>query len=213
MVDIIQEQRNPKFADQLMQGLSNVSRTSATEIPRFFGERLMQAEKAKQQALENEQLNQLLGQDISGIQDSDIKKEIVKNLLQSNVKKTQAAAPLQAGLATIHRMRELGSRGRLGKTITRGLLGGEEAKERGEYEQLGKSLISLATTIPIRNRIEFETLAGKLYDPSIRDKEREGILDAMERIISQNLQQFGDAHEMQSSVSQQKKRSLEEIFG
>lgn len=86
-------------------------------------------------------------------------------------------------------MRKLGEGGRLGKTLTRGIFGGEQARERGEYEQLGKSLISLASTIPIRNKAEFETLAANLYDPSIRDSEREGILNAMEFIIQQGLQE------------------------
>ena len=102
-------------------------------------------------------------------------------------------------------MRQLGKGGRLGKTLTRGIFGGEQAKERGEYEQLGKSLISLASTIPIRNKAEFETLAENLYNPSIRDAEREGILNAMEQIINQGLQEHGGIGQ-RSSQSQIKER-------
>lgn len=191
MVQIIEEQRKPTFKDQLMSGLAQGSQVAATEVPRFFGEKLMQAERQKRQALEDEQIGQLIGQDIRGIQDPKLRQIIVQNQLKSQGANAGKTASFQSALSTINRMREIGSRGRLGKTLTRGIFGGEQAKERGEYEQLGKSLIQYATSIPIRNRIEFETLAEKLYDPSIRDKEREGILNAMERIVSNSLQEAG----------------------
>lgn len=191
MVQIIEEQRKPTFRDQLMSGLSQGSQTASTEIPRFFGEKLMEAERRKRQAMEDEQIGQLIGQDVRGIQDPKLRQIIVQNQLKSQGANAGKTASFQSALSTIKRMREIGSRGRLGKTLTRGVFGGEQAKERGEYEQLGKSLIQYATSIPIRNRIEFETLAEKLYDPSVRDKEREGILDAMERIVSNSLNEAG----------------------
>lgn len=99
--------------------------------------------------------------------------------------------PFQMGLQTIKEMRNIGSRGNLGRgSSLKGYFGGETAKDRSQYEQLGKSLISLASTIPIRNQQEFKTLAENLYDPSLPDSAREGILDAMESIISRSMQQF-----------------------
>ena len=104
--------------------------------------------------------------------------------------KTEKDAPYIQALDTIKRMREIGSSGNLGRgSAVKGFFGGQTAKDRGEYEQLGKSLISLSSTIPIRNKAEFETLAHNLYDPSIPDDQREGILAALERIIQGSLSQ------------------------
>lgn len=95
----------------------------------------------------------------------------------------------QSGLDTIQRMRGLGKEGRLGfgsHVISK--FGGKTAKDVGEYEQLGKSLIQLSSNIPIRNKAEFEALAENLYDASLPDSQREGILNAMERIIRNGLE-------------------------
>jgi hypothetical protein len=100
------------------------------------------------------------------------------------------------GLDTLNRMRQLRSKGNLGRgSSIIGAFGGETAKDRGEYEQLGKSLISLASTIPIRNQMEFQTLSEKLYDPSITDAEAEGTINAMQRILEGNLSQYEDDEE------------------
>jgi len=60
-------------------------------------------------------------------------------------------------------------------------------KDVGEYTQLAKSLIQLSTNIPIRNQIEFETLAGDLINPNITDAHAEGTLNAMEKILQGHL--------------------------
>jgi hypothetical protein len=74
----------------------------------------------------------------------------------------------------------------------KGFFGGEAARDRGEYEQLGKSLISYASTIPIRNQKEFDVLSKKLYDPNIPDKEAEGTLDSMIKILNDSISSFGE---------------------
>ncbi len=113
-------------------------------------------------------------------------------------KRQESLAPLQAGLKTISEMRNIGSKGNLGRgSAIKGFFGGETGKDRATYERLGKSLISLSSNIPIRNKIEFETLAHDLFDPSIPDSAREGILDAMELIINQNMQQYESSEENQ----------------
>jgi len=92
--------------------------------------------------------------------------------------------PLNAAMDRVNQMRKIRAEGRLGFGIgAKKMLRGKAAENAAEYEQLGKSLISFATNIPIRNRLEFETLAEKLYDPSLSDADAFGILNAMERII------------------------------
>jgi len=114
------------------------------------------------------------------------------DIMENKAIKTHARAAtddqIKAGIQTVKEMRDIGKKGNLGVgTGIRKVFSGEAAKDAGTYEQLGKSLIQLSTTIPIRNKLEFETLAEKLYDPSIRDAEREGILDAMENILNRSL--------------------------
>ncbi len=104
------------------------------------------------------------------------------------IRRLEKLKSTESALTTVHQMRKLRSKGNLGRgSDYRKFFGGEPAKDYGEYEQLGKSLISHATTIPIRNRLEFETLAEKLYDPSINDAEAEGTLNAMEKILTDAL--------------------------
>lgn len=118
------------------------------------------------------------------------------------VKRFEKINSLQGALQTIDRMKQIGSGGNLGRgSAIKGFFGGETAKDRGEYEQLGKSLIQLSTNIPIRNKLEFETLAGRLYNPSLPDSEREGILTAMQSMIENSLQGVDQSVEKESKSS------------
>lgn len=128
---------------------------------------------------------------------------------ENQAKLNEKIVPLQSGLQTIQRMRQIGKGGNLGRTLTRGIFGGQQAHDRAEYTQLGKSLISLASNIPIRNQKEFETLAHDLYDPSLTDSAREGILDAMERIVSNSMQQFQGGESATSTMMGQKPQTKE----
>lgn len=67
----------------------------------------------------------------------------------------------------------------------------EGQRIRAEYAQAGKSLIQYASSIKIRNQLEFETLGEKLYDPNLTKEEAEGTLNAMEEIINDNLSEAG----------------------
>lgn len=145
------------------------------------------------------------GMDLSGKTAETKRKQSTEN--------KEKLAPFEGGLKTIADMRALGKKGNLGKTWTRGFFGGEEAKDRGQYEQLGKSLISLASNIPIRNQKEFETLAHNLYDPSVMDSEREGILDAMESIIKRNMAPFEEGELSESIGPGQEGDELEDPEG
>lgn len=108
--------------------------------------------------------------------------------------------PLIGAKDALDQMKLLRKKGNLGRgSNVLGFFGGETAKDRGEYETLGNSLIQYATNIPIRNRIEFEKLAGHLSDPDITDSEAEGILNAMERIIDNSMKQYQNTISMKDS--------------
>lgn len=97
-------------------------------------------------------------------------------------------APFVSALNTLKEMRSIIKTGNLGVLSgAKGIISPKTRKDRAKYTQLGKSLIAMASTIPIRNQKEFETLAHDLYDPSNTDATNEGILDAMEQIIKQNM--------------------------
>jgi len=95
---------------------------------------------------------------------------------------------LRSGLKTVQAMRQLREKGNLGIGASYSPFG-RTREDAAKYAQLGKSLISLASNIPIRNQKEFETLAHDLYDPNLTDAAAKGILDAMEQIISQGLEE------------------------
>lgn len=109
---------------------------------------------------------------------------------KTTVKKYEEnVSPLQGAMDTLSQMEKIGAKGRLGiGTKVRGVVSPKTRKDAAEYERLGKSLISFASNIPIRNRQEFEVLAHDLYDPSISDDARAGILFAMKRIIQNSIQ-------------------------
>ncbi len=69
----------------------------------------------------------------------------------------------------------------------------------------------MASSIPIRNQKEFETLSSQLYDPSLSDDAREGVLNAMERIIGNSLNQFqsGEETDISRGISSTQKPSKE----
>ncbi len=83
-------------------------------------------------------------------------------------------------------MREIGDRGNLGRGSSfKSMFGGQAAKDFGEYQQLGKSLISLASNIPIRNQRELKHSLTIYTIPPFRMIKEKVLLDAMERIITQ----------------------------
>ena len=150
--------------------------------------------------------------------DNDLALQRERNSFQSNLQKEkldsqrqmeadklkgnqqEKIAPLEAGLETIQKMRQISQGNNLGRgSAALGFFGGQTAQDRAMYSQLGKSLISLASNIPIRNQKEFETLAHDLYDPSLPDDAREGILQAMEAIIMGNMQQFENGQSMNNN--------------
>ena len=161
----------------------------------------------------DKQINQL-----RAIKSKSPKAQTVSNLAQQEYDRRQETkkaktkyqenvAPLEGALETLGRMEKIGKKGNLGiGTSVRGVLSPNARREAAEYERLGKSLISYASNIPIRNRQEFETLAHDLYDPSISDASREGILSAMKRIIQSSMSQYEQPGEEEGGMEARQPR-------
>lgn len=168
-------------------------------------------QQVEQLQRENEAFKKL-GFDLSGIEDPKMRQLYLSESLkgkraetESLAKKNEGIQPLLAAKERVARMRDIGKKNNLGwGSNFYSLISPETRKDMGEYETLGNSLIQFASNIPIRNRVEFEKLAGHISDPTISDSEREGILNAMERIIEDSLN--GEIPEKESNVNEPKKQ-------
>lgn len=172
-------------------------------------DRIAMSKHAKERRSAMEALNKIpedasYEQRISSLIDSGVPINTAMQLLeqqgkyQERVGKAAKATDIgvedkKAALDRIQRMRQLRETGKLGfgSGVLASIFRGESARIKGEYEQLGKSLIQYATTIPIRNKAEFEEFAKKLSDATISDAEAEGILKAMEDIIRGSERELG----------------------
>lgn len=122
--------------------------------------------------------------ELSAIESITKPNKIDKTAIEQDEKKKT----LNSAIKRVDEMIGLRKKGNLGtgSNITK-YFSNDIAKDFGSYEQLGKSLIQLSTTIPIRNRQEFETLAEKLYDPTILDAEALGMLEKLRGILEDSL--------------------------
>jgi len=194
MIQILQEKRKPSFGQQFSQAVGS-------------GLEMMGGLEAKRlQEQKNQQIKNLTGMDVPPeLHQKAFEAAMQRQLQQEKYgfesqkageklkgEQQEKIAPLQGAMETLNRMKSLRKKGNLGIGSTYSPFG-ETRKQAGEYEQLGKSLIQYATNIPIRNRIEFETLAENLYDPTTTDAKAEGILNAMEMIIQNAVQSAGGA--------------------
>jgi hypothetical protein len=196
--------RDPKMRQQIL--------TSALQGKR--DESQSQSDLGRQLQLQQskfEQDKQLKAMDLEGRTFKE-ERTIAEKEAKAQQEQNEKIAPFQAGIETVQQMRQLRAKGNLGRgSSILGFFGGETARDRGQYEQLGKSLISLASNIPIRNQMEFQTLAEKLYDPSLTDGEAEGVLNAMEKILNQNMKKF-QVNEAKGSQESEKKIPLGDIW-
>ncbi len=199
MVEVLES--NPSFSQQLGRELGQAGGNIASQFVDTMNRR-------KQMRQENE-ASKRFGADLTGINDPKLRQIIIQNQLKGQAANAGKSESSHSALQIIKRMRDIGAKNNLGRgSGFAGFFGGETAKDIGEYQQLGKSLIQYATTIPIRNKLEFETLAEKIYDTSLTDSERAGVLDAMERIISGSLQEHGGSMtsmDMQRQAGPQKR--------
>jgi hypothetical protein len=99
---------------------------------------------------------------------------------------SEDASILSNALKTVQSMRETRNKGNLGM-FSKYDPSPEARKDRGYYQRMGKSLIQLMSPLTIRNEKEFNEMIQGLYDPDITDAEAEGVLNAAEDLIKQNL--------------------------
>lgn len=188
MGQILQNIQDPNLRKQVIDVFQTKSKQVADQQKAQQNQQLEQ-QKGQQQFQQQQQLLQQKGQQAEGL--------LQQKLSQKDQK--QKTQPIKSALNILERQRELLAEGNLGPKIgTPGKTGRKAlstfskkgTQDRAEFERLGKSLISFSTTIPIRNRFEFETLAANLFDPTSSQEEIRGSLDAMQRILSNSLESF-----------------------
>lgn len=221
----------PSFGEELGRALGSGVGTGITKSLEEFHKH-----KQNRQALEGltpfleklgipkEGINQLISSGLDPTLVSNLASHFGQQQAKVNVeqskqlrKKEEEQAPVRQGLNILNRQREILASKQLGpklgglaqapKLIQAATKKGQKA--RSEYERLGKALISLSTNIPIRNRQEFETLAHNLFDPTMKEAEIEGTLDAMERILKGQL---GESLDLPSSSKMQSNLEIGQTF-
>lgn len=131
---------------------------------------------------------------------AELQNEANEKKKKETVEFQEKVNPIKGAMDVLTSMRNISKRGNLGIGVgPRGFIMPSVRKDAAEYERLGKSLIAFSTNIPIRNQKEFETLAHDLYDPSLTDATREGILNAMEMILQNAMKSLVMPEGMQQS--------------
>ena len=186
MPNIIEENRKPSFGQKFAGGINK-------------GLQFLQSEQtinAQNEALKKADFADLIGlpPELQKIGFEQRLKDQRPNKEQQE--KKEKFTELQGAMDRLNQMIALRKKGNLGKGIpflnASGSPFPETRRDAGSYAQLGKSLIQYATTIPIRNKIEFETLADDLYDPDISDAYAEGVLNRMIEIIQDSMDVYSD---------------------
>ncbi len=119
------------------------------------------------------------------------------HLKKSKLEAKEKKDTLKYGLETLNVMKDIKEKGNLGRgSAVKGFFGGQAAKDRAEYEQLGRSLIPLvAAGVPIRNQREFDEYKKVLTDPSAQDAQIEGAISGLERLLKNKLKEEGHEEE------------------
>lgn len=245
MVQIIDNVRQPSTADRFANAFSNLGQQGGQEIVNYY-----QRQKEAAQRDKNEQLiSELTGVDretLRGIS-PEHHGELLKQGGQQGLERLRqkgafdearlkAEAPdekqgekvrgLEGARERVAEMKRIRAKGNLGRLVgVKSFFGGESAKDKGSYETLGRSLINQASTIPVKNRQEFETLSHGLIDASVTDDEADGILTELERIINDSIYEasgerpgeieeldFDEEEVRPKSQSKKPKKSLGAIF-
>ncbi len=120
-------------------------------------------------------------------QNSQQKQEL-EDLRQKNKpqEKPKDIGPLRSGMKALQVMKDLRKKGNLGIGASHSLFPSTR-EDAAKYSQLGKSLIPLVSSVPVRNQLEFEVMAHDLYDPNLTDAAAKGILEGMEQIIQDGI--------------------------
>jgi hypothetical protein len=112
-----------------------------------------------------------------------------KKLIEAKQKKEDLAKFEGAG-QILEQMRSIKNRGNIGRgSGFLGMFPGQTARDRAEFEQLGKSLIPLvAAGVPIRNQREFDEYKKVIVDASSSDDQIEGAINGLEKIFNMKLE-------------------------
>lgn len=203
MIQIIDEARKkPKFLDQLLTGVQKAGTEGIPQVAQhLMGQRQMQGE--------NQQIKNLIGQDLSGIQDPKMRQQIVNNLLKGQ----QAAANKPNTDQAAHALNEMEAM--IGKTGV-GMGGGfssvflgESRHNRGKFESLQAAVLPLFKSMFPRGMTEKEfKFIQEHYIPQLGDTDDKlkGKIEGLRELMSK--ESSGGQQPMQ-----QKRKSLEEIFG
>lgn len=226
MIQILEDQ--PSFGQLMARGGGQAIGSALAGGAEGYIDKKKKEQLAKQLEEENRSLERITGKDLSGITNPQLRQEIVKSLMGKSgqaglsSKNQERLAAAQQGLKTVGRQKERLATGHLGPKVS--FLPGQSSKllsaispegrtTRSGYEQAGKELIQLASTLPIRNQVEFETLAHNLYDPTMNEAEIEGVLNEMEEHIKDAIQSISpEGMEMQDKINRPSREPKRERF-
>jgi len=212
--------KGPSFSQRLNEGIGGAAQAAG----QFYEQRQQQEQMQQQQQQlqqQGRQASELAGMDISKLS-PDMQKVVLQDSLQGKRESAkyksesqakadklsgenkEKLAPFQGALQTIDDMEKIIGTGNLGiGSSAWGVIYPETRQSRAEYSRLGKSLISMASTIPIRNQVEFEKLAEGLDDPSQSEASMRGMLSAMKKIIQRSMSAYEQGDESESASGQQ----------
>lgn len=208
MVQILEDfKMNPSASQRFADAFANLGQAGATQIPEF----LMNRQKQAQQA---EQLQNIVGKDISAL-DPDIQKAIVIESLRGQGKPSENAH-LSTAMNAINTMESLLGKsgiGRLGSTFN----WTDKAREnRGVFEATQAALLPLFKSIFPRGMTqrEFQHITEH-YIPQASDTEANirGKLKALKGFIGTGQLENMPMFEEEEVVEEKKKPSLKEFFG
>lgn len=182
MVQIIEEQ--PSFGQIMARG-------GGRAVGNFASGLLGQHMENKARSQEDEALKRM-GIDLSGVRDPEMRKLLVQG---ASKKKADESEKFVTGLNVLDQMKQIAARRNIGRGS--GLMGffpGETARDRAEFEQLGKSLIPIvAAGVPIRNQREFDEYKKVITDPSSSLDAIDGAIRGLESIFQQKLEGKGSS--------------------
>ena len=167
MIQIIdQAQKRPKFMDMLLKGTQQATQ----QLPGFLGNQA-----------ENQSLQGLIGQDLSGLS-PEIKQVYLSKLMS---KKAEDTHTKQNAIESIGRMREILSRGRTGKNFLN--YATEEGRaDRAAMDTAALNLEKIAADMVGKgtlNQQRFQYLKERLPSSWKTDAENKSILDEWEQIL------------------------------
>jgi len=184
-----QQKRTNEQDTRIIEGLTSNPNASPMEQIKAFGS----LSKDKQAALSPLFSQMLKTQQKQQESQTKVEENIAKEQRHREDETLKKEAPIKGALQIVEEQKELLKTGNLGRFLGLGqrkfgsTLSKEGIKDRAKYGRLGKSLIQHSSNINIRNRAEFETLAEGLTDPTLHQSEIEGNLEAIEKILQNQL--------------------------